>query len=571
MKRNTRVFTLRRVLVLSVLPLVAIALAVLVYASPAQQNADPQLPPQASSEAALHAEAHDPVQFDVSPPLRDMPFEAPVAHAARLMPEEEMPEAKRNLKKIIHRGEPFDDPVLQTSDESLVEATKTISAESLTLKGTALDCSDEAAPADANLAVGDTEIVQWVNLCYAVFSKSTGAALAGPFPGNHFWSGFGGPCQYQNSGDPVVLYDKMAHRWFASQNTFKAPYMTCIAVSVTSDARGSYYRYAFPQKAGFPDYPKWGVWRDGYYQHNNVFGGTVGFASEACAYDRAKMLVGNSTAKQICFLAPTSFDDSLLPADIDSPNDLPPAGEPEMYLGTISNSSISDVIYEYLFHANFTTPSLSTFKGFSGTMPIFVPQFKLSCNGAGDADCIPQRGTSYKLASEGDRLMYRLAYRNFGSHQSWVVAHDVTASSGHVAERWYEFRASETSTRPTVYQAGTFAGPSGNTNNRWMGSIAMDKVGDIALGFSVSGTGTYPSIHYTGRTPSMTKGVMGAEDVIQAGGGSQIGTGGRWGDYTSMALDPNGCTFWYTNEYYLSTSSFNWRTRIGSIKFPNCN
>jgi len=562
MKRNTRVFSPRRVWVFSLLPLVVITLGVFVNSSLSAQNG-PQLPPQTSAQA--HANANSAVQFDISDPMRDMPLEARVPHPPRLMHEERIPKPKRS-----NTGPPVGDSVLQTSDQALVEATKTMGIESLTLSGSALNCSDAAAPPDPNLAVGPTEIVQWVNLCYAVFSKSTGAAIAGPYPGNHFWSGFGGPCQDDNSGDPIILYDKIANRWFASQNTFKAPYMTCIAVSVTSDATGRYYRYAYPQKAGLPDYPKWGVWRDGYYQHNNIFGGKLGFASEACAYDRTKMLAGNSTARQVCFLAPTSFDDSLLPADIDSANDLPPSGEPEMYLGTIANSSISHVIYEYLFHANFTTPSLSTFTGFSGTMPISVAQFKLSCGGAGDSDCVPQKGTSYKLDSEGDRLMYRLAYRNFGSHQSWVVSHDVTAPSGHIAERWYELRAAENSTRPTVYQSGTFAGPSGDNNNRWMGSIAMDKVGDIALGFSVSGTGMYPSIHYTGRTPSTPLGAMGAEDVLQAGGGSQTGTGSRWGDYTSMALDPNGCTFWYTNEYYLSTSSFGWRTHIGSIKFPNC-
>lgn len=466
---------------------------------------------------------------------------------------------------------PFEDPALQTSAEPLVSATRDMSMPSMKIGTAGIDCSDQSAPPDANLAVGSTQIVQWVNRCYAVFNKATGAMVFGPFPGTHFWSGFGGPCQNTNSGDPIVMYDKVANRWIAAQNTLTSPYVTCVAVSVTSNATGSYYRYAFPQKNGDPDYPKWGVWRDGYYQSNNVFGGTHGFAAEACAYERTKMLAGNSTAKQICFLAPTSWDDSLLPADIDSPTALPPSGEPEVYLGSIDNGlSLSSVVYEYQFHANFSSPSSSTFKGFSGSMPILVPQFKLSCNGAGDAYCVTQKGTSYKLNSLGDRLMYRLAYRNIGGHQALVAVHDVTAPNGHVAERWYEFRASLSSSTFTLFQSGTYAGPAGDANNRWMGSIAMDKVGDIALGFSISGTNMFPSIHYTGRTPSTTKGVMGAEDTILNGGGSQLGTGGRWGDYSSMQLDPNGCTFWYSNEYYLSTSSYNWRTHVGSLRFPNC-
>lgn len=560
-KRNSSVFS-ARVLAIGVLTFSALALAMLFNGSLSAQDSTHQLPPEASARAQANAA----VQFDVSQPLQELPLEVPSGQGPRVMHEEHIPKPK----KVIPRGVPFQDSVLQTSAEPLVAAMRIENMESLSIGGTALDC-EGVAPPDANLAVGTTQVVQWVNTCYAVFNKSTGALVAGPFAGNHFWSGFGGACQSQNSGDPVILYDKMANRWIATQNTFSSPHMTCIAVSVTSDATGRYYRYAFPQNAGDPDYPKWGVWRDGYYQSNNIFGGKLGFAAEACAYDRTKLLAGNSTAKQICFLAPTSWDDSLLPADIDSQGDLPPAGQPEMYLGSLdTGAAIASGVFEYLFHANFTTPSLSTFQGFSGTMRISVPQFKLSCGGLGDGDCVPQKGTSYRLESEGDRLMYRLAYRNFGSHQSWVVAHDVTAPSGHMAERWYEFRSSEASTRPTLYQAGTYAGPPGDANNRWMGSVAMDKLGDIALGFSISGTGMYPSIHYTGRTPSSPLGVMGAEDVIINGAGSQTATSNRWGDYSSMAVDPNGCTFWYTNEYYLSTSSFNWHTKISSLKFPNC-
>ncbi|HLW87752.1 MAG TPA: hypothetical protein VKR57_04625, partial [Terriglobales bacterium] len=308
-----------------------------------------------------------------------------------------------------------------------------------------------------------------------------------------------------------------------------------------------------------------------YYQHNNVFGGPNGFGSEPCAYDRAKMLKGIPNAQQICFFAPTIFDDSMLPADIDS-STLPPAGQPEMYLGSIDNTPpTSDVIYEYLFHANFSDPSKSTFTGFGGTMPISVPAFTLSCGGTGFADCVPQKGTNSMLESIGDRLLYRLAYRNFGDHQTWLVTHDVTTASGQVAERWYEFRAPEISTTPTVYQSGTFAGPPGDTNFRWMGSIAMDNVGDIALGYSVSSRTTFPSINYTGQTAGDPLGTMESEDTILNGSGSQTDTGGRWGDYTSMALDPSdGCTFWYTNQYYTAKSAFNWHTQLASIKFPNC-
>lgn len=407
--------------------------------------------------------------------------------------------------------------------------------------------------------------MQWVNVSYAVFNKTTGAIIAGPIAGNAFWSGFGGPCQTSNSGDIIAQWDKVAHRWLMTQNVFSSPYMTCVAISTTSDATGSYFRFAFPQP-GFPDYPKWGIWPDAYYQSQNNFGssGSTFVGAYACAYERAKMLVGDSTAKQICFQAST-FDDSLLPADLDSAGTLPPAGQSEVYLGSIDNGTPN--VYEYSFHADFTTPSNSTFTGDGGTMPVSgVASFGLLCGGF--SACVQQPSPGELLDSLGDRLMYRLAYRNVGTdHQTWLVSHSVTAgSSGGM--RWYEFRAPETSTSLSTFQQGTFAPDS---NYRWMGSIAMDSAQDIALGYSVSSLSVFPSIRYTGRVPGDPTGTMESEAQIVAGTGSQISTSNRWGDYTSMALDAaDDCTFWYTAEYYTTTASFDWSTRLASFKFPSC-
>src|SRR2546426_7128042 len=246
----------------------------------------------------------------------------------------------------------------------------------------------------------------------------------------------------------------------------------------------------------------------------------------------------------------------MLPADIDSAAAPPPAGQPEMYLGSIDNTPpTSNVIYSYLFHVDFDNPGKSTFTGFGGTTPISVPIFTLSCGGSGFGDCVPQKATSRKLESIGDRLLYRLAYRNFGDHQAWLVTHDVTTAAGQVGERWYEFRAPENSTSPTAFQSGTFAGPPGDTNFRWMGSIAMDKMGDIALGYSISNRGIFPSINYTGQTAGDPLGTMESEATIVNGTGSQRDTGGPWGDYPRMALDSaDDCTFWYTNQYYVDRS-----------------
>lgn len=531
------------------------------------------VPASAQNAVLTNAQVNEPIHFDVSPPLNARPRSAPVPQSPKTVHAPLLPK-KQKLASASSQS-PVDGAV-QSVGGPLVSATIGLNLAGVSIDGPTLDCGSVIgfllAPSDVNLAVGDTQVVQWANICYAVFDKATGALIAGPIAGNQFWAGFGGPCETENGGDIIVLWDKVAHRWLMSQNVFTSPYMTCVAVSTSPDATGSFNRYAFPQSNGFPDYPKWGVWSDGYYQHNNVFGGPNGFGAEPCAYDRTAMLKGLPNARQICFFAPTIFDDSMLPADIDSAATPPPAGQPEMYLGSIDNTPpTSNVIYEYLFHANFSNPNKSTFSGFGGTMPISVPIFTLSCGGRGFADCVPQKATASLLESIGDRLLYRLAYRNFGDHQTWLVTHDVTTPSGQVGERWYEFRAPENSLTPTVYQSGTFAGPPGDTNYRWMGSIAMDKAGDIALGYSMSGRGLFPAINYTGQTAGDTLGSMEAEATIFNGTGSQKDTGGRWGDYTSMALDAaDDCTFWYTNQYYINTAAFAWSTQLTSLKFPNC-
>jgi len=147
------------------------------------------------------------------------------------------------------------------------------------------------------------------------------------------------------------------------------------------------------------------------------------------------------------------------------------------------------------------------------------------------------------------------------------VSHSVTSPTGQVGERWYEFRAPETSTSLAAFQQGTFAPDS---SYRWMGSIAMDKAGNIALGYSISSSSIFPSINFTGRIPADLPGTMETESTIANGTGSQTDTANRWGDYTSMAIDNDGCTFWYTNQYYTTTSSFNWSTRVASIRFASC-
>lgn len=491
------------------------------------------------------------VYSDVSQPLRDMASQS-------------LPQAGLHLAPPV-RTQPARPGQVQLKDgamQTLVGApvAATIGLNLLGVGNGFNGYTVPDAPTDVNLAVGDTQVVQWVNTSYAVFDKTSGAVIAGPIEGNVLWSGFGGLCQSDNSGDIIAQWDKLAHRWFLTQNTFQSGYDTCIAVSQTTDATGAYYRFAFTQP-GFPDYPKWGIMPDAYYQTQNNFGD--GGAAYACAYDRNKMLAGDSSAAQICFQAGAA-DFSLLPGDLDSVNTPPPSGQQEVLLGSI-NSSTGTQVYEYLFHVDFTTPANSTFTGTNLSMPITVASYSLGCGGNGA--CIPQEGSADNLDSLGDRLMYRLAYRNFGDHQTWLVSHSVTAGSS-VGERWYEFHAAENSTALSVYQQSTFA-PDGNF--RWMGSLAMDQNQNIALGYSESSSSMFPGIYYTGRTLSDPLNTMEGETLIVAGTGSQTDTSNRWGDYTSMAIDAaDDCTFWYTNQYYQTTTTFDWSTRLASLKFPGC-
>src|SRR5205085_9399472 len=257
-----------------------------------------------------------------------------------------------------------------------------------------------------------------------------------------------------------------------------------------------------------------------------------------CAYDRNAMLNGQP-ATQICKQQSSSIG-GVLPADLDGTTP-PPAGTPNflMFFGANTLNLLK-------FHVDFATPANSTI---TGPAAISVAAFTPLCNGG---TCVTQSGTTNTLDSLADRLMYRLAYRNFGSHESLVVNHSVVAgSSGGV--RWYEIQ--NPNGTPVVAQQSTFAPDS---NFRWMGSIAMDQAGDIAMGYSVSSSSVNPSIRFTGRTPSDPSGTLEAETNIITGGGSQTGSNlSRWGDYSALTVDPvDDCTFWFTTEYLKASGAF---------------
>jgi hypothetical protein len=419
-------------------------------------------------------------------------------------------------------------------------------------------------PPDTNGAVGASQFVQMVNVTIAVYDKSTGALQLGPAAIHSLWTGFGGLCEfgggtptYADGGDPVVLYDHLAGRWLVTQLQYNSSFTQtaqCIAVSTSSDATGSYNRYEFDFGSNFPDYPKFSVWPDAYYNSINVFPPKSFAGAMACAFDRNAMISG-AAAAAICFQQPPTVS-SLLPADVDG-STLPPSGSPNYFVGLADSTHLNF----FRFHVDFSTPANSTFTG-----PTLVPvaAFSEICARATNVSCIPQPSPGERVDALSDRVMFRLAYRNFGDHESLVVNHTV-AGGPLGAVRWYEIR---NPAAPFVYQQATIFDP---TVNYWLGSIAMDKAGNTALGFSASSQALYPSVYVAGRAPSDAPGAMFGPLVLVTGSGSQFSSYHRWGDYSSMSIDPtDDCTFWYTNEYYQTTSSFNWSTRIGSFKFTSC-
>ena len=518
----------------SLLTLFLVSSVVLLPWSARAQNA-------ATAAASGAVEVSDAVQHDVSPPLRDI-SSAPSVHVYRQKPLHLIP---RGL--TAHQL----DPVVQTSVAPSVATTS-----GLNFAGVGngdYGFVPNAAPPDTNGAVGSTQYVQWVNESFAVFDKTTGALVHGPVAGNTLWTGFGGGCETNNDGDPIVQYDKAANRWVMTQfSVTTTPYLQCVAVSTTSDATGTYNRYAFSQP-NFNDYPKLGVWSDGYYVSFNMFSGNTFVGGRACAFDRSAMLAGNP-ATQICFQLGNTYG-GLLPSDLDGATP-PPAGSPNYYVAFGNDSASLDI---WKFHADFATPANATFT--HSNIP--APPFAAACSGGGT--CIPQSGTTQLLDSLADRLMHRLAYRNFGDHESLVVNHSVTAGSS-VGVRWYEIRSPGGAA--AVYQSGTYAPDS---NYRWMGSITMDHVGNIAVGYSVSSSSMHPAIRYTGRASTDPPGILQAESTILNGAGSQTGGLNRWGDYSALTIDPtDDCTFFYTNEYLKADGAFNWSTQIASFKFPSC-
>ncbi len=424
---------------------------------------------------------------------------------------------------------------------------------------------DGAVPPDTIGDVGPNYYVQMVNsgpngANFAIYNKS-GVKLAGPTALGQLWLSAGvtnAGTQY-GYGDPVVLYDQLAQRWllsqFAMESSDSPPWYLAIAVSASSDPLGAYYVYCFEENDYFPDYPKYGVWPDAYYMTSNDGTGLVG----AWAFERAKMLLGQP-ARVLKFEVAGNF---LLPADCDG-SAAPPANAPN-YLYTMMDDTYwpsqgypgPDRYELWEYHVDWVTTNNS-----SVTMSAALPcaAFNYTVNGYFNYNAIPQKGTTQKVDAVSEWPMWRAQYRNFGGYQTLVGNFTVDADGAdHAGIRWFELRRTVT-TNWSIYQEGTLVP---DANHRWMGSVAMNGSGDMALGYSVSGSNVYPGIRYTGRVAADAVGTLAGETNIWLGFASQTAAD-RWGDYSAMSVDPaDDATFWYTQEYIGSNG--NWRTRISTL------
>jgi len=458
-------------------------------------------------------------------------------------------------------------------------------------------------PPDPVGAVGPNHFVEMDNVSFAVYDKQ-GNLLSGPTLTGDLWQNFAVPDCTDPSGDPIVLYDKHADRWILSQLTtrglappppnpfYPAPMYDCVAISETEDPTGPYFRYAFATTQGgtffFPDYPKYGTYGNSYLLTSRdfeQFPATSKYGISVYALEKEKMLEGDPSARMVHFFLDSDvvpiylMGDGLLPPDVDGDED-PRGNAPAPVVGTMDQGAQYGApfdalnIFELFVRwqdqpvASFTLAAQLPVAEFDSTFPctdtITPPPTSQT------RSCIPQPGTTRKIdvLSYRQRPTFRLAYRNIGPYETMVTNQSVQARPGIAGVRWYEIR--RTNGQYTLYQQGTYSPDDGV--NRWMGSIAMDGSGNIAVGFSVGNGSVFPGIRYTGRLRSDPLGQMTlGEGTIVDGAGSQLSRGSRWGDYSALTVDPaDDCTFWYINEYYKATTVNLWSTRIGTFKLPGC-
>jgi hypothetical protein len=416
-------------------------------------------------------------------------------------------------------------------------------------------------PPDTVGEIGPNHYVQMINggsgTRVTIYNKNSGAVITGPIILDSLATS--GACQ-TGLGDPIVLYDQQADRWLLSEFAGSGNHL-CVYISTSANPTGSYYAYDFTTP-NFPDYPKYAVWRDAYYVSTNESGGPAVYA-----LDRTRMLSGlSATFQRRTAPALSGFGfQALTPADLDGVT-LPPSGAPGLFMrhrdtevhGPAGQPS-NDLLEVWAFTVNWSTPASSTF---SKIADIQVAEFDSALCGLSSFACIPQPGTSTRLDPLREVIMWRLGYRNFGSRQVLVGNFSTDVGSDRAGVRWFELR--KTGANWTLFQEGTYA--PGNVS-RWMGGIAMDKSGNMALGYNVGSSSTYPSLRYVGRLASDGAGTMprGEYTIVN---GSAANASNRYGDYSSMNVDPvDDCTFWFTGQW---NDASQWKTRIAKMKFDQC-
>jgi hypothetical protein len=463
-----------------------------------------------------------------------------------------------------------------------------VSAPGLSDDDNAVVVGGRIVPPDTNGDIGldgsgNKIYIQYINLIWAVYDASDGSLVDGPFAGNSFWQGFGGFCQANNDGDPVVLYDDRAGRWFFSQFSIDQG-IQCVAVSTTGDPLGPYHRYAFTvTPGGNNDYPKLGVWDDGtgnssgqsgYTFTLRDFGGAGGsFSVSAGVLERDRILAGEA-AQFVKFSNPCTGADCIegqLPPHLAGPT--VPAGTCPTFWAAVDSAYDDspwpgDGYRNHTLCVNWGNVGASTYS--EGPIVNAGSNFDRFL-GNGFNDCIsPLPNPGEVLDCLAAFTMYRVQYRWFGNQASVVLNTTVDAGSDRAGIRWAEVRSNDGETAWFLHQDGTYAPSDGI--ERWMGSIAQDQDRNIALGYSAASGSLAPSVRYTSRSAADPPGQMpGGEIVCHNGTGVQQASANRWGDYSSMSVDPvDDCTFWFTQEYYSTSGSFDFNTRICSFRFADC-
>ena len=418
-------------------------------------------------------------------------------------------------------------------------------------------------PSDLSLAVGPNHIVQAVNWQVAVYTKkgamypTTGMSL-GTKASKSIFAGLGGRCEGGSDvdhGDTVVRYDQLAGRWVFIQPVFAAPYAMCYAVSTSADPLGTYSKYEFA-RAEFPDYPRVGVWPDGYYVGTSAGDDVV--QKRICVADRAKMLMGQAATEQCIGKSGVNF---FNPSDVDGMT-APPAGAPNIVMalgGTQLNRVFDDDgVYVYKYHVDWANPSASTL---TGPTKITVARYHYLCDGQ-LTNCVPQTGSSTRLDAQGDKLMQRLVYRNFGDHQSLVITHSIngpTSGGGAALVRVPRRRGRQRHTLSAEYVRPRHRLPL--ARQRRDGRPRQHR-----LGYSIGNSTMLPGQRFAARAAADPLGTLGFRESVLIDSTTAKGGGNRWEDFATTVVDPSDdATFWYMGDYYKSSSR---SIHIGSFRVP---